>query len=388
MRLFKTAHPTDTFIRKTLSDLEIGPERVDSLVVTDKGDITLVLTATTQTLEADEARRYEIEQVLMALKNVGKVRVILTAHDAPRSPAEAAPKPGTQRVRKGANLSGSAQAQGDVSRQTTGASLDLPGVTSIIAVASAKGGVGKSTISLNLAVAMARKGLRVGLLDADVYGPSIPTMTGTTQVQPEYSEDKKLVPIEAFGLKLMSIGYVSDVDAPMIWRGPIVMSAISQMMRDVDWGDLDVLVIDTPPGTGDAQLTLAQKVALSGAVIVSTPQEVALADVRRGVAMFRKTNVPVLGLVENMAWFEDPVSGNRSYIFGEGGARQMADTLDIPFLGEMPLVSAIRSGGDIGSPVAADGDEATRKRFDDIASLCLENLSRNVPKPAPAIIFE
>ena len=257
----------------------------------------------------------------------------------------------------------------------------------MIAVASAKGGVGKSTVAINLAIALSKLGLRVGVLDADVYGPSLPTMTDTVEANPSSTPSGKLKPIEAMGLKLMSIGYVSDIDAPMVWRGPVVMSALTQMMKDVDWGELDVLILDTPPGTGDVQLTLAQRMKLSGAIIVSTPQEVALADVRRGVAMFRKTEVPVLGLVENMAWFEDPVSQNRTYLFGEGGARRMAEVLEIPFLGEVPLVQKIREGGDSGQPAAAE-DVASAEVFRTLAEGVLERLSKSESKPAPEIIFE
>ena len=188
-------------------------------------------------------------------------------------------------------------------------------------------------------------------------------------------------------MKLMSIGYISDVDAPMIWRGPIVMSAITQMLKDVQWGELDMLIIDTPPGTGDAQLTLAQRVSLSGAVIVSTPQEVALADVRRGVAMFRKTDVPVLGIVENMAYFEDPVSQNRTYLFGEGGARRMAETLDVPFLGEVPLLQAIREGGDTGKP-AALSEGTSSAVYADIAQQVRAGLEGVSVPVGPEIVFE
>lgn len=387
MRFFKSSRLSEDSVRQTLTNHGVAPERVDSLLVQENGNVTLALLATPAELEAAERDRYEIEQVLRGIKGAGDVRVILTANNATGT-SETPPASGTQRVRKGANLSGSVKAQTDPSRASPGNILSLPNVKNIVAVASAKGGVGKSTTALNLAMALSQMGLKVGVLDADVYGPSIPTMTGTTDTQPEYTEEKKLKPIEALGLKLMSIGYVSDVDAPMIWRGPIVMSAISQMMKDVDWGELDLLIIDTPPGTGDAQLTLAQKVSLSGAVIVSTPQEVALADVRRGVAMFRKTNVPVLGIVENMAWFEDPASGNRTFIFGEGGARRMAETLSIPLLGEVPLLPEIRAAGDAGHVDSQASGSRQSELYAEIAERMLNELANSAPEAQPKIVFE
>ena len=387
MRFFKSSRLSEDSVRQTLTNHGVAPERVDSLLVQENGNVTLALLATPAELEAAERDRYEIEQVLRGIKGAGDVRVILTANNATGT-SETPPASGTQRVRKGANLSGSVKAQTDPSRASPGNILSLPNVKNIVAVASAKGGVGKSTTALNLAMALSQMGLKVGVLDADVYGPSIPTMTGTTDTQPEYTEEKKLKPIEALGLKLMSIGYVSDVDAPMIWRGPIVMSAISQMMKDVDWGELDLLIIDTPPGTGDAQLTLAQKVSLSGAVIVSTPQEVALADVRRGVAMFRKTNVPVLGIVENMAWFEDPASGNRTFIFGEGGARRMAETLSIPLLGEVPLLPEIRAAGDAGHVDSQTSGSRQSELYAEIAERMLNELANAAPEAQPKIVFE
>ena len=387
MRFFKSSRLSEDSVRQTLTNHGVAPERVDSLLVQENGNVTLALLATPAELEAAERDRYEIEQVLRGIKGAGDVRVILTANNATGT-SETPPASGTQRVRKGANLSGSVKAQTDPSRPSPGNILSLPNVKNIVAVASAKGGVGKSTTALNLAMALSQMGLKVGVLDADVYGPSIPTMTGTTDTQPEYTEEKKLKPVEALGLKLMSIGYVSDVDAPMIWRGPIVMSAISQMMKDVDWGELDLLIIDTPPGTGDAQLTLAQKVSLSGAVIVSTPQEVALADVRRGVAMFRKTNVPVLGIVENMAWFEDPASGNRTFIFGEGGARRMAETLSIPLLGEVPLLPEIRAAGDAGHVDSQASGSRQSELYAEIAERMLNELANAAPEAQPKIVFE
>ena len=227
---------------------------------------------------------------------------------------------------------------------------EIPGIAAVIAVASGKGGVGKSTTALNLALGLRDLGLRVGLLDADIYGPSVPRLTGIRE-KPQLNDDKKMIPIVRFGLAIMSIGFLVEEDTAMIWRGPMVMSAITQMLRDVAWGTLDVLVVDMPPGTGDAQLTLAQNVPLKGAVIISTPQDLSLIDARRGLAMFKKVNVPVLGIVENMSYFQCPHCGTRSDIFGHGGARHEAERLGVPFLGEIPLHMSIRATSDSGTPV-------------------------------------
>ncbi|MAT35742.1 MAG: hypothetical protein CMK06_11500 [Ponticaulis sp.] len=390
MRLFKSNSVTVDEVEKALMkvlDPHSGKplpssQRLDSLVVSPGGDVFAALTATPDTLKDDERLRYEVEQVIQSVRKVGAVNVVLTSHSEHPKPSQpkSQPVPKAPPARKSSPPS-------PPGAQSAAANLTIPGVGAMIAVASAKGGVGKSTVAINLAIALSKLGLRVGVLDADVYGPSLPTMTDTVEANPSSTPSGKLKPIEAMGLKLMSIGYVSDIDAPMVWRGPVVMSALTQMMKDVDWGELDVLILDTPPGTGDVQLTLAQRMKLSGAIIVSTPQEVALADVRRGVAMFRKTEVPVLGLVENMAWFEDPVSQNRTYLFGEGGARRMAEVLEIPFLGEVPLVQKIREGGDSGQPAAAE-DVASAEVFRTLAEGVLERLSKSESKPAPEIIFE
>jgi ATP-binding protein involved in chromosome partitioning len=231
----------------------------------------------------------------------------------------------------------------------------LPNVKYKIAVASGKGGVGKSTVSVNLAVALAKLGVRVGLLDADIYGPSIPLMLGVTE-KPEY-DGKKLKPIERYGVQLMSLGFLTDDNSAVIWRGPLVMRAIQQLMRDVDWGNVDVILFDMPPGTGDAQLTLSQSVTLDGAVIVSTPQDVALLDATKGVQMFQKVNVPILGIVENMSFFACPHCGERTDIFSNGGVRRECDRLLVPFLGEIPIDAAIRAGGDEGKPIVASAPE-------------------------------
>ena len=253
-------------------------------------------------------------------------------------------------------------------------------------MASGKGGVGKSTTSINLALAIAATGQRVGILDADIYGPSLPRLIGKN-VKPQ-TDGKKIKPIEAWGLQTMSIGYLVAEDAPTIWRGPMVMSAIEQMLRDVAWDNLDVLVIDMPPGTGDAQLTLSQRAALSGAVIVSTPQDLALIDARKGLNMFRKVNVPVLGIVENMSHFICPDCGGRHEVFGNGGARAEAAAIGAPFLGEVPLEMEIRATSDEGNPIVIsqpDGPHA--QHYMAIAEKVLSGLGAG-QRAAPKIIVE
>jgi len=259
----------------------------------------------------------------------------------------------------------------------------LPGVRHIVAVASGKGGVGKSTTAVNLAVALARLGLRVGLLDADIYGPSLPRMLGLAR-KPEIRGDQML-PLEAWGLKAMSIGFLVEPEQAMIWRGPMVMGALEQMMGQVDWGPLDVMLVDMPPGTGDAQLTMAQRVALAGAVIVSTPQDIALIDARRGVKMFEQTRVPVLGLIENMSYFCCPACGARAEIFGHGGARAEAARAGCEFLGEIPLLLDIRTASDAGTPItAASPDSQAATAFAAIASRLWDKLQDARPA-APKI---
>ncbi|KAJ3674694.1 hypothetical protein LUZ60_005310 [Juncus effusus] len=244
----------------------------------------------------------------------------------------------------------------------------IPGVRDIIAVASGKGGVGKSTTAVNLAVALAEVcKLKVGLLDADIYGPSIPTMMNLHQ-KPDIDKDMKMVPIENYGIRCMSIGFLVEKAAPIVWRGPMVMSAIEKLTRGVSWGDLDVLVVDMPPGTGDTQLSISQRLKLSGALIVSTPQDIALIDARRGANMFRKVEVPILGLVENMSCFKCPKCGENSYIFGEGGAHQTAKDMNMKFLGEIPLEINIRSSSDEGKPIVkSDPESASAKAYVNIA---------------------
>jgi len=266
----------------------------------------------------------------------------------------------------------------------------VPGIDRIIAVASGKGGVGKSTTAVNLALGLAATGLKVGLLDADIYGPSIPRLLGV-RGRPETVDGKILKPMEKYGLKLMSMGFLVEEETPMIWRGPMVMSALTQMLREVEWGRLDILVVDMPPGTGDAQLTMAQAVPLAGAVIVSTPQDLALIDARKGLNMFRKVDVPLLGIVENMSYFIAPDTGKRYDIFGHGGARKEAQRLGVAFLGEVPLEMVIRETSDGGAPVVVsspDGPQA--KVYREIAGRVLARLAEEAGSgaAAPAIVFE
>ncbi len=243
----------------------------------------------------------------------------------------------------------------------------ISGVKNIIAVASGKGGVGKSTVSTNLAIALSQLGLRVGLMDSDIYGPSIHIMMGVAD-RPMVNEEQKILPLEKFGIKMMSMGFLVDSDAPLIWRGPLVMKAVEQFLRDVAWGELDVLVIDLPPGTGDAQLTLVQKTPLTGAVIVTTPQEVALVDARRGLKMFQKVNTKVLGIVENMSYFICPHCGKKSFIFGSEGGRRSAGELHVPLLGQIPIEPIVTESGDAGVPVVASHpDSASAKAFQEVA---------------------
>lgn len=303
-------------------------------------------------VDAAEARawesvRAEAEAAVRGIPGVSTAMVALTAErkagaTPPPPPTPSRGAPGVQPVHAHKPPQGG---QSPMARQS-----EIPGVAAVIAVASGKGGVGKSTTALNLALGLRDLGLKVGLLDADIYGPSVPRLTGLRQ-KPELDGERKMIPLRRFGLAIMSIGFLVEEETAMIWRGPMVMSAVTQMLRDVAWGALDVLVVDMPPGTGDAQLTLAQNVPLKGAVIVSTPQDLSLIDARRGLAMFKKVNVPVLGIVENMSYFQCPHCGTKSDIFGHGGARHEAEKLGVPFLGEIPLHMAIRATSDAGNPV-------------------------------------
>lgn len=263
----------------------------------------------------------------------------------------------------------------------------LPGVRDIIAVASAKGGVGKSTVAANLALALRQLHQRVGLLDADVYGPSVPIMFGTSgRLRP--SQNQRILPLEKYGIKLMSVGFFLDDQSPVIWRGPMVMGLVRQFLRDVEWGDLDVLVVDLPPGTGDAPLTLVQQVPLAGGVVVTTPQEVATLDVQRGIAMFRRVNTPVLGIVENMSYYECPKCGKQEEVFGGGGGAQVAARFGVPLLGRIPLITAVRASGDAGEPImVAQPEHPASQIFVQIARAALAAVeAERLAAPAPTII--
>jgi ATP-binding protein involved in chromosome partitioning len=316
------------------------PHRDDDLVslgmiagvVVKQGNVGFAIEVHPAEAATFEPVRKACEQAVRALPGVLSCAAVLTAERAPGGRAGAGPAP----------------TLGDAARPAQ-APL-VPGVKSIIAVASGKGGVGKSTTAVNLAMGLAAIGQRVGLLDADIYGPSLPRMAGITG-RPSATDGKKLRPMESFGVKVMSMGFLVDEDAPMIWRGPMVQSALQQMLGDVLWGELDVLVVDMPPGTGDAQLTMAQRVPLAGAVIVSTPQDIALLDARKAINMFRKVDVPILGIVENMSYFCCPNCGHRSEIFAHGGARACAAKYGVDFLAEIPLELEVRETSDAGRPI-------------------------------------
>ena len=362
-----------------------------SEVVINKGKVYFAISVDPARATELEGLRQAAATIVEGLPGVESAMVTLTADREPgaassspvAAPSAANPSPEAAP----ASAPRSAPPASPAGRQGTGA---IPGIRSIIAVASGKGGVGKSTTAINFALALKDQGLKVGILDADIYGPSMPRLMGLSG-QPQQLAGNKLDPMRRHGLKVMSMGFLVDEDTPMIWRGPMVISAISQMLKDVAWGELDVLVVDMPPGTGDAQLTMAQQVPLAGAVIVSTPQDLALIDARKGLNMFTKVNVPVLGIVENMSTFICPHCGGRSDIFGHGGARQEAEKLGVPFLGEVPLTMAVRETSDSGEPVVvSDPDSDVSKAYRDIARAAWAEIERasSDARPAPKIVME
>lgn len=362
-----------------VSDIFIGTEK-----------IIFSITVPADRAEELEPLRQAAEQVVRDIEGAVDVLVALTAErkagqsletSAPGPTAKSAAKPAAEKPAAARSSGGKRDSQG------------IPGIRSIIAVASGKGGVGKSTTSVNLALGLRELGLKVGILDADIYGPSMPRLLGIKgKPSPVDSDGKILQPMERFGLKVMSIGFLVEEETPMIWRGPMVISALNQMMKEVAWGELDILVVDMPPGTGDAQLTMAQQVPLAGAVIVSTPQDLALIDARKGLNMFKKTSVPILGIVENMSYHMCPKCGHRTDIFGHGGAEKEATRLGVRFLGAVPLHISIRETSDAGEPVVvSEPDGVHAKLYKRMAETIWERLDggkAREAKPAPAIIFE
>jgi len=330
------------------------------------GTVMFALVTTPQHARTMENLRGAVEKAVLAIPGVQKAMVALTAERAPGQPGQAQPQPAAR-------------------------GTGVPGIKHLIAVASGKGGVGKSTTAVNLALALHSLGLKVAVLDADVYGPSMPKLFGLTG-KPEASDaqGKKMKPMARYGVELMSIGFLVPEDTAMIWRGPMVMSALTQLLRETEWSEADVMVIDMPPGTGDVQLTLAQQTPLSGAVIVSTPQDLALIDARKGLNMFRKVNVPVIGIVENMSYFTCTKCGERHEIFGHGGAREEAQRIGVPFLGEIPLDKEVRLRSDSGEPVVATQPESLHAAiYRDVARQVWAALEKGgLARPAPRIVVE
>jgi ATP-binding protein involved in chromosome partitioning len=351
---------------------------LSDIVVTD-GKVFFSITADAAAVKQWEPVRERAEAAVRAVPGIASALVALTGERAPGTGGSVPPRrpqmqPGAARPQAGA---------GHAPQSPAG----IPGVEAIIAVASGKGGVGKSTTAVNLALGLRDLGLKVGILDADIYGPSMPKLLAIRE-RPQTIGGTRLKPISRHGMAVMSIGFLIEEETPMIWRGPMVMSALTQMLREVEWGALNIMVVDMPPGTGDAQLTMAQQVPLKGAVIVSTPQDLALIDARRGIAMFRRVNVPVLGIVENMSYFLCPHCGERSEIFGHGGARAEAERLGVPFLGEVPLDMDIREKSDSGLPVVATApDGAHAKIYREIAARVRDGLA-TASRPAPKIVIE
>jgi ATP-binding protein involved in chromosome partitioning len=369
--------PADILRALELVHLPVGGSlaasgRVGEILIKD-GSVIFSISIDATEAAAMEPVRQKAEKAVGGLPGVTRVLVSLTGE---RPKPKTSPATGAQPA---------AAAPGNNPMPKAG---QIPGIRHIVAVASGKGGVGKSTTAANIALALATLGLKVGVMDADIYGPSVPKIFGVTG-KPRLVSGRTLAPLEAWGLKVMSIGFLIDEETPMIWRGPMVISAITQMLREVAWGELDVLIVDMPPGTGDAQLTLAQQTPLAGAVIVSTPQDLALLDARRGVAMFRKVDVPILGIVENMSYFVAPDTGKRYDIFGHGGARREAERVGVPFLGEVPLAMPIRETSDSGRPiVASEPDGPHAEAYIAIARQVQAALDGGKRRPPPKIVIE
>ncbi len=367
-------------------DLErsiVEMKMVSDIFISD-GKVYFSINVPAERAEELEPLRQAAERTVKAIPGVKGAVVSLTAERKQGS----APQPPRPQGGAPAHSHGHSHAPAPTPSGTQRSKAGVPGIGAIIAVASGKGGVGKSTTAVNLALALKANGLRVGILDADVYGPSMPRLLGITG-RPQQIENRIIVPMENFGVKVMSMGFLVDEGTAMIWRGPMVQSALMQMLREVAWGELDVLVVDMPPGTGDAQLTMAQQVPLSGAVIVSTPQDLALIDARKGLNMFNKVEVPVLGIVENMSYFIAPDTGNRYDIFGHGGARAEAETIGVPFLGEVPLTISIREHSDAGTPVVvAEPDSPQTAVYLSIAEKVWAQVKARSGREAPAIVFE
>ena len=364
---------TENDIRKALAAVKTpqgeGLDRSPYLqgVSVQDGKAYVTLQCGAAEAKALEPLRAAAEKAVRAVSGINAALVMLTAERPAGASGGAAPGPRAQ---------------------AAGTKKAVAGIKHIIAVASGKGGVGKSTTAVNLALALKAQGLKVGMLDADVYGPSLPRLLGLSG-KPVVGEGRMLEPLEAYGMKAMSIGFLVEDNAAMIWRGPMVMSALQQMLREVNWGELDVLVVDMPPGTGDAQLTMAQTVPLAGAVIVSTPQDLALIDARRGIAMFERVDVPILGLIENMSYFLCPHCGERADIFGHGGAKHEAEQQNVPYLGAVPLHIDIRTRSDEGKPVVATAPESDHARlFGEIAAKLVVRLEQGGgSRAAPKIVI-
>ncbi|OEC98663.1 MULTISPECIES: iron-sulfur cluster carrier protein ApbC [unclassified Rhizobium] len=361
--------------------VELG--MVSDVFISD-GKVYFSITVPAERAKDLEPMRLAAERVVKDMAGVKGAMVALTADKkagapAPRAaPAQAAPQ----------GHSHSHPHQHAPQQPPRAAKIGVPGVKAIIAVASGKGGVGKSTTAVNLALGLLANGLKVGILDADIYGPSMPRLLKISG-RPTQIDGRIINPMENYGLKVMSMGFLVEEETAMIWRGPMVQSALLQMLREVAWGELDVLVVDMPPGTGDVQLTMAQQVPLAGAVIVSTPQDLALIDARKGLNMFRKVEVPVLGIVENMSYFIAPDTGARYDIFGHGGARKEAERIGVPFLGEVPLTMGIRETSDAGTPlVVAEPNGVVANIYREIAANVWKQVSGAPQRAAPSIVFE